>query len=92
MEMFLSRQFIEKSLQICAHALMKDLEEKINISNDNIIWKDYLIGGDISKISLYFSILLGQVFLAVLFLKVQLFQFVFFRGIIFLYISESCVL
>ena len=56
MEMFLSRQFIEKSLQICAHALMEDLEEKITISNDNIIWKDYLVGGCISKIALYFSI------------------------------------
>ena len=56
MEMFLSRQFIEKSLQICAHALMEDFEEKITISNDNIIWKDYLVGDGISKIALYFSI------------------------------------
>jgi len=56
MEMFLSRQFIEKSLQIGAHALMEDFEEKITISNDNIIWKDYLVGDGISKIALYFSI------------------------------------
>ena len=56
MEMFFSRQFVEKSLQICAHALMENLEEKITISNDNIIWKDYLVGGGISKIALYFSI------------------------------------
>ena len=35
---------------------MENLEEKITISNDNIIWKDYLLGRDISKIALYFSI------------------------------------
>ena len=35
---------------------MENLEEKITISKDNIIWKDYLLGRDISKIALYFSI------------------------------------
>ena len=55
MEMFLSRKFLNKSLEVCAEAIIDNIENEVLPVNKKVNWEKYLKSSN-DKILMYYSI------------------------------------